>query len=204
MPLQNFLDDLKTAVPKGDVGGFSQRTLLHGTPYVFSGREAEYYAFKRRLCDQLDILHTDIFIVGSAKLGFSPIKRTLFTADSDVDVAIVSQALFDRIFELVSTFQYALRSQSVTLGPRQAKGYHRFLCHLVMGWARPDLLPQHGACIDFKSSWFDFFTAISHGRSEVGNYAVSAGVFKSHAHLERYTIDSMLKVHQMLLVEAAT
>jgi len=202
--LDQFFEELRVAVLSDEISDFSRRTILHGTPYVFDGREDEYFSFKRRLCTGLAIHHTDIFIVGSAKLGFSPNKKTLFTADSDIDVAIVSEQLFERIFELASIFQYSLRAQSVTLGMRQTKQYHSFLRYLVMGWARPDSLPHHAPCIEFKTNWFDFFTDISHGRSEVGNFSVSAGVFKSLSHLERYTIESMCKVHQALIVESET
>ncbi len=49
---------------------------------------------------------------------------------------------------------------------------------------------------DFKNEWFEFFKSISYNNSEVGDYKVTAGVFRSHLHLERYSVDSMRKVQE--------
>ena len=51
-----------------------------------------------------------------------------------------------------------------------------------------------------KDEWFDFFRSISNGNSEVGNYKVSAGVFKGYKYLEKYTFTGLKTLKQSLLV----
>ena len=67
---------------------------------------------------------------------------------------------------------------------------------------RPDLLPTSFRIRELKNDWFDFFDSISHGRSEVGNYKVTAGAFKSYEHLERYTLSGLRSLRTKLQVGA--
>jgi hypothetical protein len=52
-----------------------------------------------------------------------------------------------------------------------------------------------------KNDWFDFFKSISYKQSEVGDYKVTAGVFKSYEYFESYTVDGLEKVRNLNLVE---
>jgi hypothetical protein len=73
--------------------------ILEGTPFVFAQSPMKYTIFKEQVADRFDIGSQDICIVGSAKLGFSPSPRkygTEFSAESDVDVVLISDELFDR------------------------------------------------------------------------------------------------------------
>ena len=56
---------------------------------------------------------------------------------------------------------------------------------------RPDLLPTSFRMKELKRDWFDFFESLSYGKSEVGNYKVTAGVFKTYNHLEKYTVSGL-------------
>lgn len=69
--------------------------------------------------------------------------------------------------------------------------YHEFLEYVALGWIRPDKLPVSFQMRAFKDNWFEFFRSISNGKSEIGNYQVNAGVFKSYNHLERYTLSGI-------------
>ncbi|WP_308255042.1 hypothetical protein [Geminocystis sp. GBBB08] len=64
----------------------------------------------------------------------------------------------------------------------------------AIGWIRPDKLPLSFGVDILKQEWFDFFKSISYGKSEIGNYKVSAGVFKSYSHFEKYTISSLKQI----------
>ncbi len=52
-------------------------------------------------------------------------------------------------------------------------------------------------------NWFDFFSSLSYGKSEVGNYKVTAGVFKSYQHLEKYTLSGLRSLKTKLEVTTA-
>lgn len=201
MTFEEFVESLCEKNNDTELQDFTREVLLHGTPYVFSGRDGEFFHFKQKICDHLDIHHTEIFLVGSGKLGFSPHKRTKFSLDSDIDLAIVAPSLWERIFSLGMEVEYARRSLHITFHNHQAKNYNRYLKYMAIGWARPDLMPYALKLKEFRNDWFDFFNGLSHNGSEVGNYQVSAGVFRGHDHLERYSFNSMRQVQKSLLVQ---
>lgn len=96
MNRNEFLSQLKSTGDKGELLTTCRRLLLHGTPHVFSGREGDFFEFRRRIADKFDVGFHEVFIVGSAKLGFSPHKEKEFDLDSDIDVVIVSSVLYSR------------------------------------------------------------------------------------------------------------
>lgn len=201
MNLKEFEGELEAACDGTSLEDFCQRHILHGTPYVFRGRDSEYFSFKKRICENYGVKHNDVFIVGSGKLGFSPFKKTEFSLDSDIDIAIVSADLARNVDELGLKFEYSLRSAEAFLTSDQKRKYFEYLRYRAIGWMRPDLIPHRSPMKDFREAWFDFFNSLSHGRSEVGNYKVTAGLFHSIQHLEEYTKDSMRKIRRTLEVD---
>ncbi len=196
-----FIEELFRASQKREMAAFCQRWLLHGTPHVFSGREAEHFGFIRNIAERFGIGHHDVLVTGSAKLGFSPLKKTQFSLDSDIDVSMVSADLFESVQNMVSELDYQIREGQISLRPHQNESYFLFLRYGTIGWMRPDKLPQIGQVGDFKNDWFDYFNSISFGKSEVGDYKVSAAVFRSMRHLERYCIHSMTRTLDNLKME---
>ncbi|EFO1310065.1 hypothetical protein DWU63_25995, partial [Escherichia coli] len=128
------------------------------------------------------------------KLGFSPYKLKEFDMDSDIDVAIVSSKLYDEIMVSISHYQRELRENRIKVSASEIGMYHKFLEYGALGWIRPDLLPLSFNIKELKDKWFDFFDSLSYGRSEVGNYKVAAGAFKSYWHLESYTMMGLAKL----------
>lgn len=187
-----------------DVLDFARKFIIHGTPFVFSGREDEFFEFRNRIGKYFLIDYYQVYIVGSGKLGFSYLKGTEFSYDSDIDVAIVSEELYDRYLKYIRKFQYDLERSKERLVEREYKNYVKFLKYMAKGWMRPDLLPIKIEGIDLRTNWFSFFNAISYDKSEVGNYKVNAGVYKSYNYLEYYTINSLKEYIQILKVEKET
>ncbi|MCB0321643.1 MAG: hypothetical protein KDD60_12015 [Bdellovibrionales bacterium] len=202
MTLEEFETQLVSKKSESDLQDFCRQKLLHGTPFVFLGREDDFFCFKKRICAHLDVHHTEVYIVGSGKLGFSPVKRTPFSLDSDIDVAIVSPDLWEKFFELGLRLEYGIRSFEVSLHKSQWQKYIEYLRYGAMGWVRPDLIPSVPPMRDLKQEWFDFFNSISFEKSEVGNYKVTAGIYRSQAHLEKYSAHSFRKVQRKLEVNA--
>ncbi|WP_110692570.1 hypothetical protein [Salinicola halophyticus] len=196
MALEEFLEELRCVDNETALRDFAIRKILHGTPYLFYEREEELYNFKERICQKFTIHHTEILLVGSAKLGFSPIKKTHFSLDSDVDIAIVSEELWEKVFQMGMELEYARKNAQITFHNEQLKKYHRFLKFMAIGWVRPDLIPQHLQMSSFKNDWFEFFNSISYGRSEAGDYKVNAGIFRNHMYLEKYSTNSVKYMQQ--------
>lgn len=199
--MEDFLTRLKQINNDEECLDFCRKSLLHGTPWIFKDKDAEYYEFRKRIAEKFNISFHEVYITGSAKLGFSPYKKTIFSYDSDVDVAIVSSQLFEKIMESIREYQMQLRESRKAVSEWEIHKYHKFLEYGAIGWMRPDHLPHSFRVKSLKDDWFDFFTSISYGKSEVGNYKVSAGVFKTYKHLEQYTLSSIKSLKTALSVE---
>lgn len=189
--MEQFIANLCATTNEETLLDFCRKRTLHGTPAVFSGNEDAYYEFRKRIANKFGINFHEVFITGSAKLGFSPRKQKLFDYDSDIDVAIISGKLYDEIMASIHAYQMELRENRKAVSNDELTRYHKFLEYGAIGWMRPDLLPTSFRVLTLKRDWFDFFDSISHGKSEVGNYKVTAGAFKSYGHLESYTMSGL-------------
>ncbi|MRS02154.1 hypothetical protein EG832_02820 [bacterium] len=201
MNREDFLVSLKQHGDAGNLIELCRRHLLHGTPHVFSEREDAFFDFRRRIADRFSVGFHEVFVVGSAKLGFSPHKDKSFDLDSDIDVVIVSNNLFDSFMEQISLYQSELRRSRRAVSTREINIYHQFLEYVALGWIRPDKLPLAFTMSVLKDEWFNFFRSISNGKSEVGNYKVAAGVFRSYPHLENYLLEGLQEVYNSLRVK---
>lgn len=201
MNRSDFLLSVKASGDQGALVDCCRRHLLHGTPFVFVGRENAFFDFRRRIADKFGVGFHEVFVVGSAKLGFSPYKEKTFDLDSDIDVVIVSQRLFDSFMEQIRFYQGELRRSRRAVSTREQSLYHQFLEYVALGWIRPDKLPISFALSSLKDDWFEFFRSISNGKSEVGNYKVAAGVFRSYEHLEGYLLDGLTDVYEAMRIK---
>ncbi len=199
--MEEFLDSLKRLIDDEALLDFCRKSVLHGIPSIFQGREDDFYEFRKRIAKNFNISFNEIYITGSAKLGFSPHKKTIFSLESDIDVAVVSEKLYDEIMESIREYQMLLRNSRLSVSKNEIDTYHKFLEYGAMGWMRPDHLPYSFRIGELKNSWFNFFDSISYGQSEVGNYKVSAGVFKTYRHLEQYIYSSIRSLATALKIE---
>ena len=181
---------------------FVRKYFFHGLPFVFQGREHNYYEFRQLIADKFNIGFHEVFIVGSSKLGFSFIKEGKpFDYESDIDVVLVNESLFERYSQIICDYQYKLDKNYKLIDKTELYNYHQFLHYLVKGWMRPDLLPLSFQVSELKNEWFDFFTSISSGKSTVGNYAVTAGLYKNYAYLEKYYLNAIEDYYNNLKIE---
>ena len=109
MDLQNFLESLRKLKNDEELIDYCRKYVIHGTPYIFIDREDKYYEFRKRIANNFNIFFNEVFITGSAKLGFSPRKRKNFDYDSDIDIAIISNQLYEEILESIRCYQMELR-----------------------------------------------------------------------------------------------
>ncbi|WP_093383948.1 hypothetical protein [Rugamonas rubra] len=198
--MDKFLSALAATVDDDALLDFCRRRNLHGTPVVFGGNEDAYYEFRKRIANHFEISFHDVIITGSAKLGFSPHKSKAFDYDSDIDVAIISGKLYDQVMASIHDYQMELRGNRKAVSEYELNKYHKFLEYGAIGWMRPDLLPSSFRVSTLKKRWFDFFSSISYGKSEVGNYKVTAGAFKSYDHLERYALSGLFTLRTKLKI----
>jgi len=171
-----------------------RKHIIHGLPYVFDGKEDEYYEFRDSIAKKFNISFHQVLILGSAKLGFSYHKDSFFSPDSDIDVALVNEQLFESYYVNICNYQYELDNGEATPRSDERAEFNRFLHYLIKGWMRPDKLPERMKIRSMKQDWFDFFKSISYDNCPVGNHKVSGGLFKNYYYLEKYYTDSILKI----------
>jgi hypothetical protein len=197
--LEKFMLELEKQDTAEKHYDFCRKYVLHGTPFVFEGRDNDFYEFRKKIANEFSIPFHEIYITGSGKLGFSPFKLTEFDYDSDIDVAIISPTLFEEIMRGISKYQMSFRKARSVVQVSELEMYHEFLEYVALGWIRPDKLPISFQMITIKDGWFKFFQKMSYGKSEVGNYKVNAGVFQSYEHLEDYIVSGLVDVRRRRL-----
>jgi len=187
MTIEEYKGELLSVITEDQRIAFIQKNFFNGTPFIFIGKDGDYYNFTKRIADNFKVRYNEINIVGSSRFGFSPFRFTEFSFESDIDVTICNEELFEQYFELISDYTYKIKYREIFLRKEQYNQYIKFLKYFSTGWMRPDLLPTNS--IEFgemRERWDDFFKTISYGKSEVGNYRVKAGLFKNQSYAEKY------------------
>lgn len=198
MTIEDFKEEILKVNDRTTASNFTQKNFFHGTPIVFENDD-DYYKFRKRIADNFNIGFYEVFVVGSSKFGFSPFKLTEFSYESDIDVVIFNEVLFEKYFNLVSEYQYKLRKQIIRLNAQQYKDFLKFTKYFTMGWMRPDLLPNNtNEFKELREEWETFFKSISYSQSEVGNYKVQGGLFKNQLYAEKYYNSSIDTIQQKI------
>jgi hypothetical protein len=160
--------------------------LSDGAAHV---REEDVDHLRARLAAKFGASQEDVnvWIVGSAKLGFSLIEKRLsdgtllpryraFSSRSDIDVAVVSPRIFDLVWRELSA--YAHRVARLPWNSGQLGDY------LVCGWLRPDYFPIR-ARLRRCDDWWDLLRSLS-ADARYGRRKVRGGLFHSVEHLRQY------------------
>lgn len=183
---------LKASMPYGEI---VRKVFLTYPTKAFFGDEERQFEILNAVSNYFQVPITAIHVVGSAKLGHSIHKKTLFTpGQSDLDLAIIDNRLFIRYLEL---------------GLRLSKGYSdgskfpirdgvstqpTYQSYLAKGIFRPDLMPTGHE----RAEWKNFFGQLSTKHEQVfksisGAIYLSQGCFenkqrsviKTHAHTKK-------------------
>ncbi len=163
--------DFKIAI-KEESNSFEKiidKYLLFGTPYIFKDDENKFYELKNKIAEFLGVSQTNIFVIGSAKLGFSiaPQKRYQhFNEESDIDIAIIDANLFIRYWKILYKYNTDVRAES----QYERRVYEQFLNYFFKGWLRPDKFPTG---MREKQDWFDFFKSLQ----KEYNHNIAAGIY---------------------------
>jgi hypothetical protein len=172
---------------------FIRTNITDILPAVFEGDNKRHADFQNRISRKFNIDPNHVYIVGSGALGFSFTKNgSAFDLNSDIDVAIVDEGLYEEYSKILSSYHYEIMYRRTTLGYNQKVKYRQFLEYYAVGWLRPDkgtdIMNRHPNTRD----WWEYFKSISYDKSEVGNHKVNAGIYKSEYYLHKYQEISLL------------
>lgn len=164
--------------------------LLFGTPYIFKDDENKFYELKNEIAGFLKVSQTNIFVVGSAKLGFSiaPEKRYQhFNEDSDIDIAIIDGATFLRYWKILYEYNTTGRAWSSD----EEKTYRKFLEYFFKGWLRPDKFPS---TMNEKKEWFDFFKSLQRKYK----FKIAAGIYYDIDVFSGYNRENLNSIREVI------
>ncbi len=184
-----------------------QKYLIDGPSYYFDVYHGGYeeFVFKESIASGLDVHIRDIAIIGSGKLGFSikPEKdtpglykykafdydysRDCLSKKSDLDVAIVSNRLFDD--QLIKLYKHTdCYLQTVFSGSKR----NQLGKYVLKGWIRPDVLP----------SGYEITSEISRVQAELSKKYerdVNIGLYKSWFYFESYHYNNVCSLSVNLI-----
>lgn len=171
-----FKRDLAAA--KNNLNDVIQKHITTGEPVVIA--PDVYYQLRRTVAYELGIHPSCVILVGSCRTGFSLKPKRLYQcvrADSDVDVAVISESLFDDYWDQV----FDLTRSDRGWGQSEGKG---FSVDLFKGWITPQRLPNRPR---FKNGrkWTEFFDGLTATRI-CGIRRISARLYRSWKRLEAY------------------
>jgi hypothetical protein len=174
--IQARLTAFRSDLPAREVPDLVQRHVTSGDCYALPG--GLYIDLKQRVAAQYGVHHTEVLVVGSAKMGFSivPTKRYHpFGESSDIDVALCSEALFDAFW--TEAFDFWARGETWS-------GLDDFRRYIFRGWMRPDKLPP-AKSFALAGEWWEFFRALT-ASGLFGQYKLRGALYKSWHFLETY------------------
>jgi hypothetical protein len=172
--IATFKEDLRTQ----SLTHVLRRHVLTGPCYALS--EAAHFDLREKVARQYGLHPNDVYVVGSSKLGFStaptkPFRH--FGESSDVDLAVVSETLFDSMWRKVHYYceHGGFWSQ-----------FGEFKDYLFLGWIRPDKLPPGGSFAE-ADRWWTFFNELS--RSGLySSYKIRGAIYRNLYFLESYQL----------------
>jgi hypothetical protein len=173
--------DIEVDAFKADLRAYStseliQKKLIFGDCQMLD--KERYFLLRLAIAKQFKVHPNEVLVVGSAKLGFSiaPRKKYRHFGDkSDIDVVIVSNALFSDVWAAVYSFW---KDKAIWDTEADFKKY------LFRGWIRPDKLPP-STKFTFSKEWWEFFREITTS-GDYGPYKISGALYKSWDFLESY------------------
>lgn len=164
-----------------DLQTYSDAELVN--KYYISGsasaiNDALHYSLRQSISDNFGIDYPQVFMVGSAKLGFSikPSRRYLaFGEESDIDMVIICPSLYEEMWKDVFQFKKS--------GGLWIK-YQDFINYHFKGWLRPDMLPLD-ASFPRAREWWEFFEGLQCS-GVYGPYKIRGALYHSRFFFDSY------------------
>ena len=154
--------------------------LLEGPVFYFKQDHRRYFDFKNKISARLNVHPNNIEVVGSARLGFRLKLEKLgkpFGADSDIDVAIVSNALFEQVWlQLISLTD----EKWYDLTPKERANVKECRENIYWGYIRPDRIPPK---TKFSRWWWTIFEQLSNC-ADYERRKIRGRLFKSWKHVQ--------------------
>lgn len=177
----NHIDGIKSGLAKKDPHNIIARKIFLSfeTEVFKSNPDAEFY-IKNSIATKFNIPFSSVEIAGSSKTGFSFFKDKKFEAgSSDLDIAIISQPLFNKFVELSHqlTNGYSDLTKFPIIDGISVDG--QFRRGISNGYINPYFMVRSL----FKSQWLDFFNSLSNSYYDLFKN-INGGIYASEYFFE--------------------
>lgn len=145
--------------------------------FALIGNEDVQFSIFNSISSFFSIPYTSVQLVGSAKIGYSFHKKTVFTPKkSDLDIAIIDSGLFKKYFELV--FELT-KGYSVRTGFKSSSDAEVYIQYIGKGMIRIDLMPF----CEERSKIETFFGELSRKNNYLFK-SINVGIYMSQVFFE--------------------
>ena len=202
------VDQFKEVLTNSPLPVVAQKHIFGGLPYVFRDEPTSHDLLISYLSDTLEVLPENVVVVGSAKTGFSLHPERFprgFSEVSDIDVIVVSQDLFDKVWMILLEWHYPRRNME--LGRVEGGWMRSRRGDIYWGWLVPDRIHYEGLSFpailkplrDFSTKWFNTFQSLSL-YPEFAAHEVSGRLYRTWDHALRYHTDGLRQIRERIVI----
>jgi hypothetical protein len=178
--------------------------LAEDRPFVCDD-DGKWTAFRQAMVDGVQGLALgDVRVVGSGRHGFSTHPRARFKAfddDSDIDVVVVNEAIFDKVWISLLVAAYPRLAANREIGRWDVPGREE----LFAGWLTPTAIHMDWRIIgargtplsQFKLRWFNALK-LAAGHSTKPHHDITGRLYRTWRHAELYHLYSIGQLRRSL------
>jgi len=198
------IDEFRAALLVRPLEALVREYIFQGLAYAFRQKPESMEILHRHLFRTLNLSQRNVIVVGSAKLGFSLSPDTFprqFSEESDIDVLVVDESLFDRLWLTLLKWQYPRRL--VQLGRPDAEWASCRRKEVYWGWLTPDRIRFEGLSFpdelrplrDISTRWFNAFRSLSEYR-EFAARNVTGRLYRTWHHAFLYHVEGLRQIRE--------
>ncbi len=199
-------EEFKAILKAQSLSEIVREYIFTGEPFAFQKNPASMVKIRRHLTSRLPLAADNIFVIGSAKLGFSLNPDSYFHAfsdESDIDIAIVDTDLFDKVWLNLLDWHYPRRITG--LDPINSKWAGDRKKDIYWGWITPHKIRYEGLNFpktleplrDLSAKWFDAFQSFS-AYTEFVSRRMESRLYRSWDHALRYHVEGLRSLREFV------
>jgi hypothetical protein len=166
--------------------------LVSGLPFAFQENATAYDLLLNTLSEELRLRRESITMVGSGRIGFSlsPDKfGTPFSSESDLDMLIVSEELFDKAW--FDMLKLGRKYSGLEVRVRNWVDAHR-MNNIYWGFIQPDRLP---GVVQIAAAWFRAFRGLSRHR-DLARREIGGRLYRTWDHVQVHQLHTLRMIQR--------